>query len=155
MVDYRVTNTIFGERPNYKLPNRLFLKELGEEGFRKMMSDFYDIVVESNIANFFPQEEEELEKVKAHNTKFFIEICGGKKYYSSETGHLDMIKMHEDFSITEADRVEWLGCFREVLEKLDVSDEAKQEFWDYIEIFSKHMVNVETENPNYENLVKI
>ena len=56
----------------------------------------------------------------------------------------DMVEMHKPFSIPEKARTEWLGCFREVLEKLDVSDEAKQQFWNYLEAHSKHTVNVDS-----------
>ncbi len=55
-----------------------------------------------------------------------------------------MVEMHKPFSIPEKARVEWLGCMRELLEELNISDEAKQEFWDYCEVFSKHMVNKST-----------
>lgn len=155
MVNYKITPTIFGQRPEFKIPNPNFLQELTEEGFKKMMSDFYDMLVESDIANFFPQDEHALNIVKYHNTKFFIEACGGPKYYSDEVGHLDMVKMHEPFSITEKARVEWLGTFKIILEKLEVSDDAKQSFWDYIEVFSKHTVNVDTIVKHPEDLAKV
>jgi hemoglobin len=155
MVDYKVTPTVFGERPEFKTPDPIFLQELTEEGFVRFMSDFYDLVVESDIANFFPQDKELLDKVKKHNTKFFIEICGGNSYYSDEMGHVDMVKMHEEFSIPEKARLEWLGCMREILEKQTIGDAAKQTFWDYIEVFSKHLVNEKPKATTYEDLVKV
>ncbi|MDY0321912.1 MAG: globin [Arcobacteraceae bacterium] len=143
MVNYKVTTTVFGERPDFKEPRKI-LQELGRDGFGAMMDRFYDIVVESDIANFFPQDKDMLDKVKKHNTKFFVEACGGEKEYTKEVGHIDMVEMHKPFSIPEKARVEWLGCMRELLEELNISDEAKQEFWDYCEVFSKHMVNKPT-----------
>ena len=151
-MDFKVTKTEFGEKPNFEYPKPIFLEELGEEGLKKLFSDFYDLVVESDIGNFFPQNHEELEKVKAHNVKFFIEACGGEKHYTNAVGHFDMLKAHEQFSITEKARREWLGCMEEVLRKTDISDEAKQSFWDFLETFSKHTVNVD-ERLDLEDLV--
>lgn len=143
MVDYKITPTQFGERPDFVRPT-MFLNELSIDGFRQMMDDFYHVLIESDVSNFFPQEEEALKKVIEHNTKYFIEIAGGPDDYTKQMGHVDMVKMHKPFSIPEKARTEWLGCFREVIEKLNVSDEAKQQFWNYIEAHSKHMVNVDS-----------
>ncbi len=151
-MDFKVTKTEFGEKPNFEYPKPIFLEELGEEGLKKLFSDFYDLVVESDIGNFFPQNHEELEKVKAHNVKFFIEACGGEKHYTNAVGHFDMLKAHEQFSITEKARREWLGCMEEVLRKTNISDEAKQSFWNFLETFSKHTVNVD-ERQELEDLV--
>lgn len=66
-----------------------------------------------------------------------------------------MIKAHEPFSITEKARTEWLGCMEQVLSKIDISDAAKQSFWDYLETFSKHTVNVDTGLKLPEDNVKV
>ncbi|QDF29395.1 globin domain-containing protein [Halarcobacter anaerophilus] len=154
-MEYKITKTKFGERPDYELPKPIFLEEMGEEGLVKLFDKFYDLLADSDIGNFFPQDEEELKKVKAHNVKFFIEACGGENYYSQTVGHFDMIKAHEPFSITEKARTEWLGCMEEVLKEFDISDEAKQSFWEYLETFSKHTVNVDTGLKLPEDIVKI
>lgn len=149
---YNISKTEFGEEPKFDYPKPIFYEELGEEGMKKLFSDFYDLIVDSDIGNFFPQDEEELEKVKSHNVKFFIEACGGPKLYTEAVGHFDMVKAHEPFSITEKARREWLGTMEEVLRKTDISDEAKQSFWDFLEKFSKHTVNVD-ERQELEDLV--
>ena len=151
-MQYDITKTKFGEKPSFEYPSQLFMEELGVEGMKKLFSDFYDLVVDSDIGNFFPQDEEELEKVKSHNVKFFIEAAGGPKLYSQAVGHFDMMKTHEQFSITEKARREWLGCMEEVLRNTQMSDEAKQSFWDFLETFSKHTVNVD-ERLELEDLV--
>ena len=151
-MDFTITKTKFGEKPDFKYPKPLFLEEMGEEGLKKLFSDFYDLVVESDIGNFFPQNEEELEKIKAHNVKFFFFFCGGEKHYSNAVGHFDMLETPNLFSITEKARREWLGCMEEVLKKVDISSEAKQSFWNFLETFSKHTVNVD-ERQELEDLV--
>ncbi|BCD67482.1 globin [Nitratiruptor sp. YY09-18] len=115
----------------------------GVDGMREFMYSFYDKIYESEIAHFFPQDEEEFAKVKEKNTLFFIAICGGPKLYDIGSQDLNeyMIEFHEKFSIDERARIEWLGTMMETLEELDIPQELKQAFWDYVDNFSKLMVN--------------
>jgi len=41
---------------------------------RKLMYNFYDKIYESDIAHFFPQDEDEFQKVKEKNTKFYSDL---------------------------------------------------------------------------------
>lgn len=154
MVDYKVRTTDLDKLPQWSFPTSKLFQEIGEEGFKKLFNDFYDLIAESDIANFFPQDKEGLDKIKAHNVKFFMEISGGKPLYSQENGHVDMVVAHKPFSIPEKARVEWLGCLKILLENLEASDEAKQSFWDYCESFSSHLVNSAPHQTKYQDLVK-
>ena len=137
-----------GMHVKYKLPPKAFYDAVGgEEGMKELMYDFYDKIYESEISHFFPQDEEEFEKVKLKNTKFFVQICGGPKVYENESKGVDlneyMIRIHDDFSITEKSRIEWLGTVREALadKAQHVDIKLIEEFWDYLESFSKLTVN--------------
>ncbi len=133
-----------GEKVTFQNPPRAFYEAIGgEEGMRKFMYNFYDKIYESDIAHFFPQDDEEFEKVKEKNTQFFIQICGGPKVYEDAKDlNRYMIDFHKDFSINEKARVEWLSVMREALQELEgVDDELKEAFWDYVEKFSKLTVN--------------
>ena len=46
----------------------------------------------------------------------------------------------------------FLDAAEEVLKKVDISPEAKQSFWNFLETFSKHTVNVD-EKLELEDLV--
>jgi hemoglobin len=150
---YKVTPTVMGEKVDFKMPIKAFYDALGFEGMRALMYDFYDIIYESDIAHFFPQDPEEFEKVKVKNTKFFIEICGGPKVYEGNNTGLGlnefMVRLHDDFSIYDKSRLEWLGAMREALSKLDIKQELKDDFWDYVEKFSKLTVNTTIEGNKY------
>ncbi len=141
---------------HFKNPPKAFYEALGgEEGMKELMYDFYDKIYESKIAHFFPQDEEEFEEVKKKNSKFFIQICGGPKVYEGESKGLDlneyMIRLHDDFSINENNRVEWLGSMREALaDKAQHVDIALiREFWEYLEAFSKLTVNTFADGSTY------
>jgi hemoglobin len=158
MVDYKITPTVFGERPKFPEPNPAFMEAVGgEEGMRALFDKFYDMISESEIAHFFPQDEEELNAVKERNSKYFIEFLGGTKDYSTMPGKsMDVVKMHVDFSITEKARYGWLDILQQLLEELEgVDDELKQGFWDTFESFSKWTVNVDQKARAFEDMVKV
>ena len=143
----KITDVVKGEDVKFKRPSSRFYEAIGgEEGMKKLMFNFYDKIYESEISHFFPQDEDEFEKIKVRNTKFFIQICGGPKVYEDEAGGMNldefMIRVHDDFSITEKARVEWLGTIREALEEVKgVDEEILEDFWNYLDSFSKLTVN--------------
>jgi hemoglobin len=151
----KITPVIKGEKVEFKNPSKKFFEAIGEEeGMRKLMYNFYDKIYESDIAHFFPQDEEEFAKVKEKNTKFFIQICGGPKVYEDEAKGMDlneyMIRVHDDFSINEKARIEWLGTMREALNEVEgLDEEIKKDFWDYLEKFSKLTVNSFSDGSHY------
>ena len=145
-----------GKEVYFKNPPAAFFSAIGgEEGMKELMYDFYDKIYESDIANFFPQCEKEFDEVKFKNSKFFIQICGGPKIYEQESGGMDlneyMIRLHDDFSITEKSRIEWLGTMRDALaDKAQHVDIALiKKFWDYLENFSKLTVNSFSDGSTY------
>ena len=150
-----ITTAVKGETVEFKNPSKKFYDAIGgEEGMRKLMYNFYDKIYESDIAHFFPQDKEEFEKIKIKNSKFFIQICGGPKVYEDETQKMDlneyMIRLHDDFSINEKARVEWLGTMREALNELKHIDESiKESFWSYLDQFSKLTINSFSDGSKY------
>ncbi|MCF6200776.1 MAG: globin [Hydrogenimonas sp.] len=140
------------------LPDPRFYKAVGgDEGFRSLINEFYDKIVESDIAFFFPQEEEEIERIKEHNGKYFAEIAGGPKRYSEEMGHVDQIKMHKPFSINDKHRTEWLGTWREVLLEYasNVDSNLVESYFKFLDEYSKLLVNKELKARAFEDLAKV
>lgn len=144
-MNYEITKAYENQKVEFKNPSQAFYKALGHDGMQRLMYEFYDKIYESDIAHFFPQEREEFEEVKIKNTKFFIQICGGPSIYDEEMKQKDlneyMLDIHKNFSIYEKSRDEWLGTFREVLKELKIDEEIKNDFWQYLDKFSKLTVN--------------
>ena len=144
-MNYEITKAIKGEDVRFKNPDPAFYEAVGYDGMQEIMYKFYDKIYESEIAHFFPQDQEEFEEVKKKNTKFFIQICGGPSIYEEEMKGKDldqyMIDIHKNFSIYLKSRNEWLGTFREVLEELNIDKKIKDDFWEYLDKFSKLTVN--------------
>lgn len=158
MVDYYYTNAVMGERPKSTNPNKEFLEQLTVAGFNKMINEFYEIVLDSNIAYYFPDEEEEIELIKKRNGSYFMMMCGGdERYLTKYGGVFDQIKTHEMFSIPNKARIEWLGCWEDVLRNIEdkVEHQHIQSYWNWLEVFSKHIVNYENDRRDYEDKVTI
>lgn len=154
-MSFEITPTEKGAHVDFKNPDPSFYEAVGgEEGMRKLMYSFYDKIFESDIANFFPQDEDAFNEIKEKNTRFFIQICGGPKVYEDETRGVElneyMVRLHDDFSIYEKSRIEWLGTMREALEELEgIDQKILDDFWNYLESFSKLTVNTYPDGSKY------
>ncbi len=140
-MELEISKYFKGVRPGITLPSPLMLEILKEEGMRKMVSDHYDLVVQSPIKDLFPKNPIALEKAKEHSADFFIQICGGPDYFNQNRGKPQLNRRHLPFKITAEARIEWLNCYKQVLGKLDLPDEVLKSFWTYLDDFSKWMVN--------------
>lgn len=136
----------FGVRPPVTKPIPEFLIEMGEEGIRKLVSDHYDSIKESDISHLFPLDAQEFEDAKKHSSDFFIQICGGPQYFNQNRGAPQMVGRHAPFRIDGKARETWLELYKPLLEKLKeegVTETSLQSFWNYINVFSLWMVNTQ------------
>jgi hemoglobin len=140
-MDFTITKYFPGVRPQVTLPSNEMFFLLKEEGMRKMISDFYDLLVESEIKDLFPKNPIALEIAKEHSADFFIQICGGPAYFNKNRGQPKLNQRHLPFKITAEGREVWLNCYKSVLQKLNLPDDILKSFWNYIDVFSKWMVN--------------
>lgn len=144
-MDFSITQYHFGERPGVTLPPPEFLEVMTEAGIRKMVSDHYDLLSQSEVKHLFPRIDEALEKAKQRSSDFFIQVCGGRPYFNQNRGKPMMASRHAQFKINAEARVVWLNCYKQVLSKLDIPDDLKQKFWNYLNVFSTWMVNTNEE----------
>jgi len=144
-MNYTITQAQLGTRPKVQIPDPRIFEHLGEVGIRNMISDHYDILANSSIKELFPTTPELLEKAKTHSANFFIQICGGPKFYEVTRGAPMMAARHSPFKITQEARQVWLESYIQVLQNLDMNDELKQSYWNYLDIFSIWMMNTKEE----------
>ncbi len=144
-MDFVITSYIPGFRPPVTLPSHEMFNLLKEEGIRKMVSDHYDLLVHSAISHLFPKNPIALEKAKENSADFFIQICGGPDYFNKHRGQPMLNRRHLPFKITPEGREVWLDCYKTVLSNLNLPGDVILSFWNYIDVFSKWMVN-STEN---------
>lgn len=138
-----ITDFPVGARPMVPLPDMAFLEHLQEAGIRRLISDHYDALVRSPIADLFPSDAKKLAKAKQHSADFFIQICGGPDYFTQHRGQPMMARRHAPFAITPRARTLWLTCYQPLLSNLDIPEPITQSFWDYLNLFSVWMINTE------------
>lgn len=140
-MQFQISTYLPGSLPNVTKPTSQMFDLLKETGMRKMVNDHYDLLVKSSIKDLFPKNPIALEKAKEHSADFFIQICGGPEYFNKNRGVPQLKRRHQPFKINAKARIEWLNCYKVVLEKLDLPYDVKLSFWNYLDVFSKWMVN--------------
>ena len=142
-MQFNISQGLVGTRPPVVKPSPKVLEFLGEQGMRKLISDHYDLLRVSNIKGLFPPSEEGFALAKQHSADFFIQICGGHPYFNENRGAPMMAARHQPFRITPEARKIWLESYIIVLSNLDMPDDLKQSFCDYLDIFSIWMMNTQ------------
>lgn len=140
-MNYAITQAQVGTRPPVQLPNPLILTFLKEEGMRELVGEHYELLKQSQIRGLFPPTDAGFEAAKKNSADFFIQICGGPRYFDESRGAPKMVARHAPFKITQEGRRVWLEAYIAILSKLNMSDELKLSFWKYIDIFSIWMMN--------------
>lgn len=140
-MELEITAYLAGQRPEVTKPDPSFFKEMKVDGIRKMVSRHYDLLRESPLKQMFSEDDSIFEAQKKNSADFMIQICGGPDYYNQNRGKPMLINRHAAFSINVQGRIEWLQCYRQALMELDITDELRFSFWNYLNVFSSWMVN--------------
>lgn len=140
-----ITPGALGVRPPVTKPHPGFYLQVGEERFRRLVHDHYEMIRNSDIAFLFPvHDEDDFEAAKKHAADFFIQICGGPDYFKQTRGEPQMVGRHAPFRIDAHARERWLEFYTVLLPKLEeegIDPEYIKSFWDYIDVFSIWMIN--------------
>ena len=144
-LDFSILPYQEGVNPPVTKPNPAFLTDIGEQGMRDLFDRFYMDLFKSPIKDIFPLNKEEMKIAGQNSADFFIQICGGPKYFNQNKGAPKMRERHAPFRITPHARLHWLVTIEEALQpiikqKLS-SEENIQSFWNYLNIFSQWMIN--------------
>ena len=144
-LDFSIQAYQEGINPPVTKPNPAFLTDITEQGMRDLFERFYMGLFESPIKYLFPLTKEEMLIAGGYSADFFIQICGGPKYFNKNRGAPQMRGRHAPFRITPNARLHWLATFEEALQpiikKKVTSEENIQSFWNYLNVFSQWMIN--------------
>lgn len=144
-MELKIQSYPLGQRPEVTKPHPDFLKIMGEDGIRKLISRHYDLLRNSGIKGLFPPNDEEFEKAKLRSSDFIIQLCGGPDYFNQNRGKPMLASRHSPFTITPEARITWLECYREALLELDIEEEILLSYWNYVQVFSSWMINSRSE----------
>lgn len=138
---FQISKYMPGERPEVTLPTHEVYRILGDDGIRNMVKDHYNLLAKSEIKELFPQDAAGLNRAVKNSSDFFIQICGGPMYFNKNRGRPMMYKRHLPHKITPEARKVWLECYRQAIEKQNLPDDVSLSLWNYLDVFSKWMVN--------------
>ena len=113
---------------------------LGEAGFDRLVSAFYDGVRDDDLLKpMYPPEDFEGAKLRLRD--FLIQRFGGPARYSESRGPPRLRMRHGPFSIGPKERDRWLELMRSAMleEKLDA--DVAEALWPYFVSTADHMMN--------------
>ena len=145
-MDYSILPYNANYLPPVEKPNTDFLGEVGEQGIRDLLDRLYLELNVSPIRNIFPPKDTQgMRDAGQVSADFFIQICGGPKYFNKNRGAPQMRGRHAPFAITAKARLHWLICFETALKPLEesITEKSLQSFWNYINVFSIMMINTQ------------
>ncbi len=140
-MELKITEYIKGQRPEVVPPSGKIYLILGQEGLRELVNEHYELLIKSSVKDLFPGKGPELEKAKKNAADFFIQVCGGPMYFNKNRGRPMMYKRHLPHKITAEARKVWLDCYRQALLQRNLPEDIMFSFWNYLDVFSKWMVN--------------
>ncbi len=113
---------------------------LGEEGFDRLASAFYDGVRNDDLLKpMYPPEDFEGARVRLRD--FLIQRFGGPTHYSDQRGHPRLRMRHAPFPIGQAARDRWLELMRNAMETTQVEPDVAEALWPYFVSTANHMMN--------------
>lgn len=113
---------------------------LGEEGFQRLIGEFYTQVRYDDILGpLYPQNE--FEAAEERLREFLIGRFGGPQRYIEKRGHPRLRMRHAPFPVTQAARDRWMEIMDRALAKVPMPAEAEQLLRAYFESTATAMMN--------------
>ena len=106
-------------------------KELGEEGFTKLVAEFYSRVrTDDLLGPLYPQDDWEGAEKRLRD--FLIFRFGVSDRYIQERGHPRLGMRHAPFAIGVEERDRWLELMRAALDEVEVSDSVSKDLFSFL-----------------------
>ena len=109
--------------PPYGSSDTTFRSAGGEQGIRRLVDTFYDIMGSNEkyrrIWDWHP-EDNEVSRDKL--TRFLCAWMGGPRLFKEKYGSISIPSAHAHLGVTAVERDMWLSCMAEALEQQDYPD---------------------------------
>lgn len=112
----------------------------GEPTIRRIVDTFYEGVANDPVLRpMYP--EEDLAPAAERLTLFLSQYWGGPSTYNELRGHPRLRIRHAPFKVNEEARDRWLGHFAQGLVAVDLTEEQRAEFWQYVTHAANFLLN--------------
>jgi len=99
----------------------------GDEGLKKLINDFYDMMDSMPRAKEIrDMHAEELSESRDKLYRFLSGWMGGPRLYADKYGSINIPQAHKHLSIGEEERDAWMCCMRNALKMQDYPDALKE-----------------------------
>lgn len=127
--------------PDVIFPSPQVFQQEGEKKIRALVTHHHDLLWNSPLRALFGNDRRHFEKMVAITADFHVEACGGPRNYTARRGEPHLNIRHLPFTITEADREQWLDLYVGALKQSGFSLESAERYWRWIESLSLRMIN--------------
>jgi hemoglobin len=112
----------------------------GEKTFNDLVSHFYALVAVNPILRpMYP--DNDLHGAAQRLQMFLSQYWGGPTTYSDQRGHPRLRRRHAPFNISKVEHDAWLLCMKEAVDGLELTDDLRDELWQYLEAAAAAMIN--------------
>jgi len=112
---------------------------VGEEGFRRLVADFYAAVATDPVLR--PLYPKDMESSKEHLRLFLVQYWGGPGTYSQQRGHPRLRMRHMPFAIGRRERDAWFQHMTAAVRSLELRPEVEAALLEYFEGASLGLMN--------------
>ena len=112
----------------------------GEKTFSDLVSHFYALVAVNPILRpMYP--DNDLHGAAQRLQMFLSQYWGGPTTYSDQRGHPRLRMRHAPFHISKVEHDAWLLCMKDAVDGLQLTDDLRDELWQYLEAAAAGMIN--------------
>ena len=110
--------------PTYGVGDATFQAAGGEEGIRKLVNSFYDVMeAQTAYETIRSMHNPDLEVARDKLSRFLCGWMGGPRRYSEKYGKISIPGVHAHLHVTEVERDQWLACMAEALAQQDYPED--------------------------------
>ena len=120
--------------------NNFYDRVGGSKTFSDLVSQFYArVAVDPILRPMYP--DDDLKEAAVRLQMFLEQYWGGPTTYSETRGHPRLRMRHAGFHIDSSARDAWLSCMKSAVDGIDISQDLKDELWEYLEMAGNSLVN--------------
>lgn len=128
--DDRYTRTSLAERRDRDGSPLLYDRVGGEEGIRKLVETFYDIIEfepEGRVLHVLHMRGHGVAHSRIEQLNFLSGFLGGPRLYVEKYGHSDVRDMHLHVEIDAEARDAWLNCMSIAIDRVGLPADVKRD----------------------------
>jgi hemoglobin len=122
--------------PLTTIPSPSVLADVGEAALRDLVRRHHERLRQSSIGELFPADPKHFSAVVERIADFIVKMTGGSPQFVESHGPTWFRARHLPLTIDETARNVWLGALLSSFEDVGFPEQARLEFWNWVEALS-------------------